>query len=187
MGEHVKPDDRDIDFNDAFITTLGYEGGLNETEVGQGGKSNHGITQATYDVYNERTKKEKRDVSEATLGDARDIAYDDYYALMRLPKLKNTAIKKVLFDYGFSSGPGTAIKSLQEVVGAKVDGILGPKTIKKMQKYSDDNGEDGLIDALLSSREEHLQNLVTNDPETYGRFQEGWGNRLQDLRSKVLP
>lgn len=39
-----------------------------------------------------------------------------------------------LVDWGVTSGPGLVIQKLQEIVGAEVDGQLGPATLAKVSK-----------------------------------------------------
>jgi lysozyme family protein len=164
--------------------TLGYEGGVDLNEVGDSGISNFGVTQKAWDAYTTQNKiKGKGSVKDLKYGDVRDFAYNEYYKKPKLDTLPNK-VSGVLFDYAYNSGAGRAVKTLQEIVETVPDGIIGKKTREAVDNYIKENGEDTLISGILDNREAFLSDLLINNPEKYGKFAEGWANRMSSLRDK---
>ena len=167
-------------FTPILYRTLGYEGGVNENETG-GTISNAGVTQPIYDSYVEQKKLTPKKVQDLNSKEIRDFYYDDLYKRPKLDKLPDKT-SGVVFDYAVQSGDSRAVKALQEVVGAKADGIIGKKTIKKVKDYIKKNGEAALVTAIIDQREKFLTNLTIEDPETHGRNYQGFLNRISKLR-----
>ena len=171
------------DFNKILSESLGYEGGYDDSMAKDGVISNFGITQKLYDAYN---KDNPKDVKDITYGEARDIYYDEFYKPLKIEKFKSNHVKSVIFDYAINSGRSQAVKDLQNIVGSKPDGIIGKKTLKKLDKFIKDNGESELINQYINSREHFLKSLVIKNPEKYGKNINGWMNRLNSQRQKHL-
>ena len=171
----------DKDFNKIFANTLKYEGGYDESMAQQGVISNFGITQNLYDAYNQKNEKALKSVKDISYGEARDIAYEEIYETSGADKIKNPSLKALLFDYAYNSGPTQAVKSLQAIVGAKEDGVIGPKTLKKVNSY-----KGNLIEDFLNARERFLTDLVIQQPQVHQKHMRGWMNRLNDLKTNYL-
>lgn len=176
----------DKDFNKIFANTLKYEGGMDTTLAKYGTVSNFGITQDLYDAHNKQKGDPPKDVKDISFGEARDIGYTEFYERINAEKLKDPNLKAVLFDYAYNSGPSQAVKTLQETVGAKPDGIIGPKTKKKIKKYIEKNGDTSLIEEILSKREKYLLDLAYQNPRKHQPHLQGWMNRINDLRNTYL-
>ena len=76
-----------------------------------------------------------------------------------------TGVDLMVFDIAVNSGPGTAGKILQRVIGATVDGAIGPKTVAASQKMEPQD----IIRAMEKEREEFYRGLSTFDV-----FGKGW-------------
>jgi len=171
------------DFTDIANNTFRWEGGLNENEIGQGGKSNYGVSQNLYDAYN---KEGSKDVSDITYGEAKKIMRSEFYDKPKLNLISNKGVRGVVYDFSVNSGNDKSIRALQEIVGTKVDGKMGKNTKRQIEKYIEKNGETALISNLIDKREQFLTNLATQNPEKYGRVIQGWMNRMQGLRDTYL-
>jgi lysozyme family protein len=71
------------------------------------------------------------------------------------------------------SGPGTAIKLLQKIVGVNQDGVIGPNTIKGVHNANP-------VDVFYAYQRERILFLarqVYNDP-TKLKYLVGWLNRV---------
>lgn len=172
--------DYPVEFIDMLKPVLANEGGLNMEEVGQGGVSNYGVTQQSYDSFLKAQKMSPMDVRKMTWDDAKDFYYKEYYQRLGIDKLP-PKVGGLYFDYSVNSGPSRAAKDLQGIVGTKVDGAIGKNTCKKLNEYIADNGEDALADEYLKKRREFLNGLVVDDPLKYGEFERGWNNRIDKL------
>jgi len=74
-----------------------------------------------------------------------------------------------VMDFAVNSGPGRAIKFLQEIVGVKVDGNLGPMTLEAISLMTPTQ----IITDLSDKRLAFLQAL-----STFSTFGLGWSNRV---------
>lgn len=114
------------DFDRAVSFVLQHEGGLSHHPADRGGATNWGITQATC----ERFYPGKR-VEELQIGEAREIYRELFWGPIQGEKLP-AQIALALLDFAVHSGPGKALRTLQEAVGATADGIVGPKTLDRV-------------------------------------------------------
>ena len=69
--------------------------------------------------------------------------YENFYKPLEI--IKNETIRDLLFEFAVNASLKTAIKLLQKVVGAKPDGIIGKKTLQKLNEYLLDNSEEEFI------------------------------------------
>ena len=174
------------DFTDAFTQTLNFEGGVDPTMQQQGVVSNRGISQELYNAYNKKAGKELKNIAKISYGEAKNIGMGEFWKPMKLDMLPSSGVKAILFDDGFNAGGGTAIKSLQRIVGTKADGLVGKNTIKAVNKYIDKYGETAIIKSLLDDREQRYFNLATEKPQVHQQHLQGWINRVNTLRAKYL-
>jgi len=172
-----------MNFDQILNTTLKLEGGLNKNEIG-GGVSNYGVKQDTYNAYAKEKGIASKDVRNLKYGDVRGIYEDKYYKQPKIDQLPSGKIQGLVFDWGVNAGTVTVIKKLQEIVGTKPDGQIGKKTIKAVNDYISKNGEDSLAFSILSSRSNHYNELIRQDPHKYGSYEKNWMNRINYLAQK---
>lgn len=173
--------DADIKFSKAVDMTLNFEGGYT---VDHAGNTNFGITQTTLDNFNKENGYPKSSVMDMTKDDARFLYRKKFFEEPKFDALpEKTAI--AMFDYGVNASPNTATKKLQSIVGAKEDGILGPKTINSVNKFIENNGEDVLVGNLIDKRKEHYKSLIDKNPDRYKKYENGWMNRIDGLRKSL--
>lgn len=109
--------------------------------------------------------------------------YDfEYWREIRGDELPN-GFDLVVFDIAVNNGKHTAGLLLQKALGglylARLDGIIGPKTIAACNKANKGN-----LLRMLELREEYYRQIVFHNPKKK-KFLNGWINRNNDLR-KVL-
>lgn len=165
-------------FNRILPHTLKAEGGLTRDHAGM---TNYGITQGAYDSYNKSRKLPVKSVDKITYGEVNDLYHNDFYKRPKLNLLPEK-VSGVVFDYAVNSGPGRAVKTLQEIVGTDVDGAIGPKTMQSVNDFIKANGEVELVNQVLLKRSEFLTNLIENNPDKYGKFADGWANRIRSMQ-----
>ena len=130
---------------DKFISNVyEREGGLNPKEP-TGDISYKGIRQNVYDDYATLHGLKQKSVKDLTAQESTKYYDDEVYS--RIGGIQSDKLAEVMFDFVANSGP-KVIKLLQKRVGAKADGIIGEKTLEKIDKY----GEDRLADDLLDDR-----------------------------------
>ena len=70
-----------------------------------------------------------------TYAQARQRYYERY--LKPFEGVKDPALLHQLVDWGVTSGPEKVVRILQQLVGAKIDGKLGPQTLAKIDASPD--------------------------------------------------
>jgi lysozyme family protein len=67
----------------------------------------------------------------------REEAYNAFFSRYGAPfkGIEDTNLFHQLVDFGVNAGPETAAKVLQQVLGVKADGQIGPKTIQAVLDY----------------------------------------------------
>ena len=83
----------------------------------------------------------------------------------------------VVFDTAINSGPGRAVKLLQEVIGTTPDGAIGPLTLRAVAAMPAAD----VINKYQDNRLLYLQSLPTWP--TFGR---GWARRVEEGRALAL-
>lgn len=168
------------DFKKVLNQTLQFEGGYT---VDNGGPTNYGVRQDIYNSYAKKNGLASKDVRNLKYGEVKDFYKQNYWEGPKINLLPREIASSV-FDYGVNAGQGKAIMAVQEIVGAKPDGVIGPKTIKAINKYVEANGVELLHKQILDNRVEHYNKLVINNPQKYQKYLSGWLNRVNKISSK---
>lgn len=146
------------DFHRCISVILGEEGGIANHRKDPGGLTNYGISQRSYPTLN---------IAALTLDDAKAIYRRDYWTPIRGDELPS-GLDLTLFDCAVNQGVPTAIQLLQQVLGLKTDGHIGPKTLNLAS-----TAMPNLLDAFAAERA--LRYEFNRNEETFGR---GWYRRL---------
>lgn len=170
-----------MSFDNILSNTLKNEGG--ET-TDSGGHTNYGVTQSLYDAVSPSLGLPKKNVRDLKYGEVRKVYEEEFYKKAKIDKINSERLQGVVFDHAVNAGVPVAIKSLQKIVGAKEDGIIGKDTIKALDSYIEKYGEDVLGRELVMERANQYADLVTQDPQKYGRYQNGWFNRLANVQKQ---
>ena len=72
------------------------------------------------------------DIANLTYEDAKQIYMQQYVLGPKLHLINDLKTQEMLVDFGVHSGPATAVRHLQRIVGATQDGRLGPATLAKL-------------------------------------------------------
>lgn len=167
---------------DVVDTILKHEGGYqnnpNDEANFVNGKmlgTNWGITPATLAKHRGISARQlsAKDMMKLSQQEARDI-YNNRY-VKPFDSVKDIKLRNNLIDMGVNAGPSRAIKLLQETIGAKADGKLGPKTLSKL-KAAGINTND-YADARIG----YYQRIAQQKPKL-GTFLKGWTNRANSFR-----
>lgn len=169
------------EFRDILHNTLRLEGG--ET-ADNGGHTNYGITQGTYNAVAPALGLANKNVHDLNYGDVRKVYESEYYKKPKIAAISSPRVRGILFDHAVNSGNASAIKTLQNIVGVKADGIMGKKTLAAVDKYIADNSEDSLANDLLNSRQAFMTHLAISNPMKYQKNYNGWMNRIQKLKNQ---
>jgi len=163
-------------FQIALEFVLRWEGGYVNDPQDRGGATNKGVTQRVYDSYMELNHSYTKSV--------RSISNDEVEAIYRLMywdvikgDLLPLKIAVAVFDWAVNSGPHRAIKKLQDVLGVKIDGVVGPVTINAIREMPCNE------DLILRYLEKRRRFYLVIGKGEQKKFLRGWLNRLDSLRS----
>lgn len=152
-----------MNFDQAFDRLIGNEGGYSFNVADPGGETMWGVTArvARANGYTGDMKVLPRDTAKAIYA----TRYWDAICAGALP----TLLRFEVFDAAVNSGAQQAVRWLQQAVGIKDDGIIGPMTLAAV------HGADPLRLALAFNGE-RLE-LMSSLP-TWGNFGRGWARRI---------
>lgn len=106
-----------------------------------------------------------------------------YVGRPRFDEIHDELLQANVVDAGVLHGTGWAARRLQEVVGVKVDGIVGPVTLGKI---NDDRNPLGLDLLFTARRAQRVAKIVAADPSQI-KYLEGWINRtVKFLRGEAV-
>lgn len=154
---------------------FGSEGGYTNDPADSGGPTKFGITVATLAAWR-KAPQTADDVKALTLDEAQAILATEYAAPIRFDDLP-AGVDYCVLDFAVNSGPATAAKHLQSIVGATVDGAIGAKTLAGVQSMECTE----LIDMLCDNRLTFMRSL--SNWQTFGK---GWTARVEAVRTRAL-
>lgn len=162
----AKEMERDLKFKKALAKTAAIEGGYKPADgIDRGGETKFGITKKWYP--NEDIKNLPRERADYLL-------YRDYYKRPNIDKLPDS-IRDNVFDNAVNQGQPTAIRNLQEVVGARKDGVLGSITLRKIRGMDNETLRNNFKDKV----NDVYGQIIENDPKQKHHAR-GWKNRVNE-------
>lgn len=151
------------------------EGGYVNHPKDPGGATDRGITQRTYDAWNNARGRPKLPVRGIGRAEAEQIIFEQYMKPVSFDALPS-GLDYAVADFSVNSGPSRAVKVLQRLIGASQDGIVGQQTLAAVR--SRDPAE--LIVAYCQARMTFLEGL-----ETWNTFGKGWQARVMGQQTGV--
>ena len=157
-----------------FAMVLKHEGGFVNHPKDPGGMTNLGVTRTNWELYLNRdvTEEEMRALTPEMVKPFYKHNYWDRIKGDDLP----SGVDYAAYDLAVNSGTGRAAKYLQQIAGVTADGVIGPQSLKAIQKC---DAED-VVDEICNMRMTFLKNLNTFD--TFGK---GWTIRVNDVKAKA--
>lgn len=157
-----------------------YEGGFSNHPADKGGATNMGVTIGTWrkqgydkDGDGDIDVDDLRLISEA---DAQRIFKLNYWDRWQGAKIRDQSVANILVDWVWGSG-AYGIKIPQRILGVKVDGVVGPKTLTALNNQD----QEALFAKLKREREEYFHHICVVTPSNKA-FLNGWLRRLNGIR-----
>lgn len=150
---------------------LSWEGGFANHPQDPGGATMKGVTLQTFKgVFG--ASKTVEDLKRITDEQWHTIYKKYYWDRWKADQIYSQSIANLVVDWVWGSG-AHGITKVQELLGVKVDGIVGPKTLDAL------NSKDRLVlfDRIWKRREQFIKSL-----KTYPTFGRGWMNRLNGIQ-----
>lgn len=163
-------------FKRALPHILRHEGGFVNHPRDPGGATNMGVTQRTYDTFRDRRGQPRRSVRGVSDAEVEMVYRQQYWSPIRADDLPS-GVAYCVFDAAVNSGPGRAVRWLQQVIGAKVDGIVGNETLSLAAKMKPQT----VINKFCDKRLAFVRRL-----SHYDAFGRGWERRISEVRDQSL-
>ena len=167
-------------FAPALAFVLPHEGGYANNPADKGGATNHGITQATLDAWNETHEGYPESVADLGEDDAGAIYEEQYWPGLELVASQAVASKilDMRVNFGVSGGNKIAQQAANTLVDppTAVDGNWGPDTVLTINTAP----EKDMLQALADALTERYKAIAAKDP-TQATFLGGWLRRAADI------
>lgn len=158
---------------------LKWEGGFIDDPDDLGGATNMGVTIGTYEAYCRKKGYSKPTVERLknlTKEEWTEILKTMYWDRWKADEIKSQSVADILVDWVWASG-AHGIKIPQRLLGVKVDGIVGPKTIAAVNAKNPRE----LFDIIKIARFDFIEDICHQRP-TNNKFKRGWMNRINDIK-----
>ena len=187
-------------FDECVNVVVGFEGGYVNDPDDRGGETNYGITASTLNsAKNKGWIPFSVTLQNIQIEHAKIIYKKGYWDVVQADSLPHP-LDLIMFDSAVNHGPNAAVKLLQKSLNAllrytelKVDGIIGPLTLRAVNDYvglgstpgtpPDSNIRYLCIDVLLNRVE--LYSSIVNSNRSQEKFLRGWLNRVFKLKQQA--
>lgn len=171
-------------FSKSLEKVLKFEGGYVNDPKDHGGETNLGITKRVYQQFltDKGLPVENINMRNIPMEHVNEIYRTMYWDTTGCNELPDK-MAMLVFDFAVNSGPQTAVKQLQKIVGAEPDGAFGPKTKAAVAQYINQNGEQNLIEKYIQARKD----LILNSKKIHNKFKKGLLNRIESLGQDAKP
>ena len=166
-------------FNISLQRILKHEGGFVNDPLDSGGITNLGVTKRVWEEFVGHPVSEA-DMRNLTVEKVSRLYKQRYWDRVQADKLPK-GVDYVVFDFAINAGVGRAIKTLQSTVGSTPDGIIGNRTLARINAM--DAKE--LVQQYSDARVDFYQGIVARKPDQV-RFIRGWLNRVEDARKSGI-
>jgi lysozyme family protein len=162
-------------FRDCLELVLKHEGGYVNHPSDPGGMTNLGVTKKVWEdwVGHPVTEKDMRELTPALVGPMYEMKYWRTSYCEKLPR----GLDLLVFSMAVNAGSGRSVKLLQDAIGVVADGVIGPKTMAKINEAN----VESLIDKFSEARTAFYKGL-----KTFPVFGKGWLNRTESERLEAL-
>ena len=173
----------------ALKFTLQFEGGYVNDPDDPGGKTNYGITEATFNLAKKEGLVKSRSVEELTKEEAEKIYEEMYFKPLRCHEMPSW-VAVMVFDTAVNQGLAVAGRLLQKALrdvgfNVVVDGQVGNKTIETVKKLEGSGREEQFIVWFSTYRALRYLEVITKNHKLV-KFAKGWYRRTFAMQEYAL-
>jgi lysozyme family protein len=162
------------DFNQAFQKVLRDEGGFKLTDIpgDRGGMTYAGIARKANPEWAGWNLVDHKEFGEILTEMVRKFYKSGYWDRIRGDDIANQSVAENIFNFGVNTGVGVAAKLAQLIVGVAPDGIIGQKTVEKLNTVDPEAFKKAYALAKIARYAD-----ICNRNKTQSKFLLGWLNR----------
>jgi len=162
------------DFSPAFEAMLRDEGGYQLTNIpgDRGGMTYAGIARNPNPDWAGWALVDGQTFGAALTSLVREFYRTRFWERIRGDEIQPQAIAESIFNFAVNTGTGPAIKIAQVIVGATPDGVIGAKTVERLNQCT----EKGFVASYAIAKIQRYANLCNKD-RSQAKFLLGWVNR----------
>lgn len=167
------------DVNKLAPFILDWEGGWVDDDNDLGGATNKGVTMQTYELYcrkNGYPRPTEEQLKNLTDEQFTEILKTLYWDKCKGDYIQSQSVANVIVDWAWNSGTGTAIKQVQNILGVKVDGIIGNITLSAINSSS----PLPLFGQIKKARIAYIESIC-KARKANNKYKKGWLRRVEDL------
>ncbi len=169
-------------FNPALLKVLSHEGGYVNDPDDLGGETYKGIARKSHPAWPgwhiiDQSKKDKS--FPVTLVDDLNLQqlveqfyFESFWEPLRADQIQNQTSAESFFDFAVNAGLNTSVRLVQSIVGTNIDGIIGEKTLSKINTMDFGHFQAALTVAKLK----YYMSIIRRRP-TSKKFLLGWISR----------
>lgn len=151
-------------FLNCVTLLLQHEGGYVNDPDDAGGGTNFGISSRAFPHLN---------IRDLTKDDAVKIYYENYWKPIRGDELPGEELAMQVFDAAVNIGLKTAVRMLQRIINAGVDGVIGPLTLRILEMKN----PEAVTERFKFQRLKFYCEIVIHNPSQV-KFLRGWMKRI---------
>jgi lysozyme family protein len=162
-------------FRDCLELVLKHEGGFVNHPKDPGGMTNLGVTKKVWEdwIGHEVDEKAMRALTPTIVAPMYEMKYWRTSYCEKLPR----GLDLLVFSMAVNAGSGRSVKLLQEAIGVVADGVIGPRTMARINEANVET----LIDKFSEARTAFYRGL-----KTFPVFGKGWLSRTDKEHSEAL-
>jgi lysozyme family protein len=161
----------------AIALMLLIEGGEANVKGDPGGHTKYGITQSTLDKLRAPAYALPDNVADLTAGQAASIYKTVHWAAIRGDELP-PALAPLVLNAAVNMGEPRAIMLLQDTVGVKADGLIGPATLYAVRAWRSRYMPDQSLAEEFCAHMAARYAFIDNKNADLTQFELGWFRRL---------
>lgn len=159
---------------------LSWEGGFANVPGDRGGATKYGVTISTWKAQGyDKDGDGDIDIDDLrliTTADAMEICRKNFWNRWKADQIQDQSLANILVDWVWGSGK-YGITIPQQMLGVKVDGIVGNKTIAALNAQNAQT----FFFKIWQRRKKYLNDICVSRPTNY-KFLNGWLRRLQGVQ-----
>lgn len=167
-------------FESAFEKMIYNEGGYKLINVpgDTGGQTYAGIARNFHPNWKGWSYIDSNDLTNSKLKESVMSFYKTkFWNTVKGDNIVSQKIAETIFDFAVNTGAVIAAKLAQGIIGADIDGKIGPQTLTKLNSYDE---EKFILKFALAKVSRYAQ--ICNQNKTQSKFLLGWINRtLKDI------